>query len=120
MKNITYLPVHTLKDGHTDSVISLAFSTSGTFLASGGEDAQVIVWDTDKGILVTRVTLQSPVLSLLWDMHNGTALFCGCQDGTLLLFPDMIQVIIFVTGRRVSFNVIDDRSPHFLETCQRI
>jgi len=95
MKNITYLPVHTLKDGHTDNVISLAFSTSGIFLASGGEDAQVIVWDTDQGISVARVALQSPVLSLLWDVHRDSALFCGCQDGTLLLFPD-IQVIRFL------------------------
>jgi len=97
MKNVNYLPVHTLKDGHTDNVISLAFSTSGALLASGGEDAQVIVWDTDKGVSVARVTLQSPVISLLWNVHGGTALFCGCQDGTLLLFPD-IQVIIFAIG----------------------
>lgn len=101
MKNVTFLLVHTLKNAHTDTISSLAFSSSGNYLASGGEDARVIIWDTEKGISVARVTLQSPVISLLWDVCRGTGLFCGCQDGTLLLFSD-IRVSIFLPGYRVS------------------
>lgn len=91
MRDITYLPALTLRNGHTDTVSSLAFSPSGNFLASGGDDAEVIVWDMEKGISVARIALQSPVISLLWDVRRSTALFCRCQDGALLLFSD-IQV----------------------------
>lgn len=44
--------------GHKDSVTSLAFSTDGQLLASGGFDGIVQIWDTSSGEL--KCTLDGP------------------------------------------------------------
>jgi WD40 repeat protein len=41
--------------GHSDSVASLAFSTDGQLLASGGLDGIVNVWDSSTGSLKQRL-----------------------------------------------------------------
>lgn len=35
--------------GHTDEVLALALSEDGKYLASGGKDRKVVVWDVEKG-----------------------------------------------------------------------
>lgn len=35
----------TVFDGHTDEVLALAMSSDGKYLASGGKDRRVAVWD---------------------------------------------------------------------------
>ncbi|KAH7921123.1 WD40 repeat-like protein, partial [Leucogyrophana mollusca] len=84
-----YLPLHTLKNGHVDSVICLAFSKGGEFLASGGEDGKLVIWDIVKAQPLSRIHMKSPVLSLQWNLKSKSTLFCGCQDGTLVLIPDV-------------------------------
>lgn len=87
MRDTTFLPVHTLTDdGHADSVVCMAFSPAGTFLASGGEDGRLVLWDTEKGQSVARINMKSPVLCLRWvtDKPEPTV-FCGCEDGRTLL-----------------------------------
>jgi len=44
--------------GHKDSVIAVAFSSTGKFLATGGMDGVVKVWESETGKLV--VTLEGP------------------------------------------------------------
>lgn len=34
--------------GHTDEVLALALSSDGKFLASGGRDRRIGVWDAEK------------------------------------------------------------------------
>ena len=36
-------------EGHTDEVLSLALSEGARYLASGGKDRKVGVWDVEKG-----------------------------------------------------------------------
>ena len=35
--------------GHTDEVLALALSDDGKYLASGGKDRKLVVWDAEKG-----------------------------------------------------------------------
>lgn len=35
--------------GHADEVLALALSDDGKFLASGGKDRKVVIWDAEKG-----------------------------------------------------------------------
>lgn len=47
-------PIRTLS-GHTLPVISVRYSPDGRFLASGGADTSVLLWNADNGVLVRRV-----------------------------------------------------------------
>lgn len=39
-------------EGHTDEVLALALSSDGKYLASGGKDRRVGIWDAGKGVWV--------------------------------------------------------------------
>ena len=90
-----YLPTRRLAGEHGDSVISLAFSTKGRYLASGSDDSTLVIWDVEAGIKVSSFRLDSPALSLVWDSHREDRLFVGCMDGTAA-FIDKLQVLKFI------------------------
>lgn len=87
-----YLHSHTLHGGHTDSVNCVAFCPLGDHLASGGDDCRLVVWNLQTGKAVWVKRLKSPVLSILWDSRRHATIICGCQDGTLLIWPNYYQV----------------------------
>jgi len=48
-----------LQTGHTDSVISTAFSPDGKYIVSGSEDESLMLWDTNTGnLLLTMVSFK--------------------------------------------------------------
>jgi WD40 repeat protein len=65
--------------GHTDVILSIAYSPDGRLLLSGGFDQQVLVWDTDGGHLLyafpDRVT---KTISLAF--HPGGELLATADD----------------------------------------
>ena len=79
-----FVSEHTLL-GHTDSVNVLAFSPTGSQLASGSEDGSLIIWDPNIGTLTHRIAFHSAILSLTWDPRHSYRLFIGCSDGTLAI-----------------------------------
>jgi WD40 repeat protein len=64
---------------------ALAFDPSGTLLASGGADGDVVIQKARGGTIRTR-NLGAPVVALAW-AHNGTLLM-GARDGTAHLSRD--------------------------------
>ena len=50
--------LNTLK-GHTNSILSLAYSPDGKRLASGSADHTIKLWDVEKGILLRSFELPS-------------------------------------------------------------
>ena len=66
--------------GHTDTVVSLAFSASGVLLASGGLDATVRVWSTADGALVRA--LEGPADDVHWVAWHprGDVVLAGSED----------------------------------------
>ncbi|CAI0461176.1 unnamed protein product [Linum tenue] len=76
--------------GHKDTVTSLAFSSDGQFLASGGLDSVVNVWDTSGN---HKCTLEGPAVSEQTEEHadgfewvrwhpRGHLVLAGSNDGT--------------------------------------
>jgi WD40 repeat protein len=68
--------------GHTDSVISVAFSADGKLVATGSMDATVRVWRVQTGQLVH--VLEGPAAEIEWvRFHNkGPIVLAGSTDGT--------------------------------------
>lgn len=68
--------------GHTDTVSSLAFSADGTFLASGGMDGRVKVWEVASGRCAQ--TLEGPGDAVEWVQWHpkGGVLLAGAADFT--------------------------------------
>ncbi|KAJ3262276.1 hypothetical protein HK103_002689 [Boothiomyces macroporosus] len=70
---------------HTDSCSSVAFNFDGKYVASGGMDGKVFVYDTETFTLVTAVEGPSVVTWLKWH-PRGNVLLAGSEDGTVWMW----------------------------------
>ena len=70
--------------GHTDIVLSLAFSPNGEMLASGGEDQSVIVRDKNGKILL-RQAADSKIISVSFS-KDGSYLAAATGAGSVLIW----------------------------------
>jgi len=68
---------------HEQSVEALAFSPSISYLASGGLEGLVVVWDLRTHTRRWEARLESGVLSLVWSKEPSNYLFAGTVDGTI-------------------------------------
>jgi len=73
--------LHHLK-GHTDSVIDVAFSADGKFVATGSMDATVRIWNSSTGELVNN--LEGPGADIEWiEWHpKSYGILCGTAEAT--------------------------------------
>lgn len=90
--NASWDPIH---DG---AILSMCICPDGRYLASGGADGRLIVWDTSSGEPLHRIDANSPILCMTWMELSGddTKLFCGLQSGTLLE-ASVAEVRIFLS-----------------------
>ncbi|SPQ27139.1 50fb5322-f6f5-45bd-bf2d-c3b8a4488d95 [Thermothielavioides terrestris] len=86
-------------EGHTDWVVSVAWSHDATQLASGSLDKTVKIWDLAMGRCVATLEGHtSGVFSVAWS-HNATQLASGSADGTINIWdPATGQCIATVKG----------------------
>ena len=81
-ENIRIYDANTYKElmvlaGHTDSVLSIAFSPNGKRLASGGSDKTMRLWDTETGkLLSTREEHTGPINAVAFSA-NGEKFWSG-------------------------------------------
>lgn len=50
--------------GHTDEVLALAVSDDGKYLASGGKDRRLVLWDVEKGEFIRDFTGHKDTISV--------------------------------------------------------
>ncbi|KAI0643949.1 WD40-repeat-containing domain protein [Trametes meyenii] len=72
--------------GHKDSVNTVAFSRDGRFLASGGDDCTLLIFDLSTSEIVHKLGCGSPVTSLYWGGHPKDELFVGLGDGRVCVY----------------------------------
>ena len=72
--------------GHTDTVMDVAFSASGVYLATAGMDGLVKIWNTADGSLV--LTLSGPSEDITWvQWHTkGDVVLAGSSDMSIWMW----------------------------------
>jgi WD40 repeat protein len=69
--------------GHQQTVRVVAWSPDGRFLASGGDDGQLLVWGTD-GVVRQRVAHPAAVTALAWSPESGRLVTGAANQVTFL------------------------------------
>ena len=93
-----YICLHDLNDGHSDVVNTLAFSPNGLYLATGSDDASVIIWNATNGAYLYRIPCDSGVDSLLWHPVEEETVIAGCDSGYLIQTQGFTLVSSIVFG----------------------
>lgn len=93
--------LHTLKE-HTGPVKAIAWSPHGTFIATGGSDQKICIWDTSTGHLIWTFHLASQITSLDWN-YKSTMLASGSKDKYLRIW-DMRRLEEFSRLLRIKQN----------------
>lgn len=70
-------------DDHKGSVVRVAFSPNGKFVASGGSDGEVRVWSVDDGKSVATFTGHKGAVLALVFSQDGKKLWSGSKDQTV-------------------------------------
>jgi len=90
-----FISEHVLED-HTELVNVLAFSLTGSHLASGSQDGSLVIWEPITGVTKYHIVCPSAVLSLIWDPQYLNCLFVGCNHGVLAVL-DNFKVCVTYT-----------------------
>lgn len=73
-------------EGHTDSILTCMFSPCGKFLASGGGDAMLRVWDMETYTLMHSLAGHKDwILNLVWS-PCGTYVATGSHNGYIIVY----------------------------------
>ncbi|GFY51308.1 periodic tryptophan protein 2 homolog [Trichonephila inaurata madagascariensis] len=84
------------QQGHFNNMNCLAYSPDGLYIASGGEDGKVKIWDTYSGFCFVTFTEHSSSITGVQFCQNGKAVVSASIDGTVRAF-DLIRYRNFKT-----------------------
>ena len=78
---LRYKSILQLKAEHTRLVTVVSFSPNGSYIASGGQDGKLSIWDVATGTLLHVLHGSKTLHSLCWiDSHR---IFCGLDQGVV-------------------------------------
>ncbi|VDC05310.1 unnamed protein product [Peniophora sp. CBMAI 1063] len=106
---LVYSQLRVVKAGseHDSDIISIAFSPTGAYLATGDEGGNVVVWNVHSGDKMATFRDADAIASLLWASFGLRTLFVGGARGFGFFIPDFLkedQTFGIKTG---TFNVIN-------------
>ena len=80
--------------GHSGPIYSLAIDDSGAFIASGGEDKKIIIWNACTKTIAHTIACHCPIMSLVWlKLGSREILLAGTFCGQVVpIYPDNLQV----------------------------
>ncbi|GIY83066.1 periodic tryptophan protein 2 homolog [Caerostris extrusa] len=84
------------QQGHFNNMNCLAYSPDGLYIASGGEDGKVKIWDTFTGFCFVTFTEHASAIKDVQFCQNGKAVVSASTDGTVRAF-DLIRYRNFKT-----------------------
>ncbi|CAE6475299.1 unnamed protein product, partial [Rhizoctonia solani] len=73
-------------EGHVDEVLALAISFDGRYLASGGRDRRILVWDVKTDKFVKAFEGHKDAITALAFRKNSLQLYSASLDRTIKLF----------------------------------
>ncbi|CAE6499273.1 unnamed protein product [Rhizoctonia solani] len=73
-------------EGHIDEVLALAMSFDGRYLASGGRDRRILVWDVKEDKFVKAFEGHKDAITALSFRKNSLQLYSASLDRTIKLF----------------------------------
>jgi len=73
-------------EGHTDSVVIVAYNHTGEFVATASYDGTVKIWNADSGDLI--VTCEGPTQEIEWACWHpkGNVIIAGSTDATIWMW----------------------------------
>ncbi|CAG8436665.1 6377_t:CDS:10 [Ambispora gerdemannii] len=84
------------QQGHFYDMNSIAYSSDGQYIATGGDDSKVKVWNTTTGFCFVTFSEHSSGISVVEFAKQGQVLFSASLDGTVRAF-DLIRYRNFRT-----------------------
>ncbi|EJC97788.1 WD repeat protein [Fomitiporia mediterranea MF3/22] len=84
------------QQGHYFDMNTLAYSSDGQYVATGGDDGKVKVWNTSSGFCFVTFSEHSAAVSAVEFAKQGQVLFSASLDGTVRAF-DLIRYRNFRT-----------------------
>jgi WD40 repeat protein len=79
--------ISNILEGHTDSVLSVAFSSDGKYIVSGSRDNTICIWDAEKGNIVSG-PFEGHTYSV-WSVAfspDGKYIVSGSDDNTICIW----------------------------------
>lgn len=74
---------------HSDSITDLKWSPNGAYLASVGQDNQVIIWDSKTKQPIRKTRVSSCAVCLAWSPYENS-LAVSTEDGRLYILEEII------------------------------
>ncbi|OQV20534.1 Periodic tryptophan protein 2-like protein [Hypsibius exemplaris] len=74
------------QQGHYDQLMTLTYSPDGQYLATGGSDGKVKLWNTSSGFCFVTFNEHTASVTALQFTHSGKAVISSSLDGTVRAF----------------------------------